>query len=288
MVSAVTRGAVSPSFVQAVAREYARVKNPGTGAFAKCVRAVKARGGAVSPSGVCAAAGRKKYGAKKFQAMAAAGRKNTGKPGGGPKKKSRMRPVGKRAAGIRRMVARANPVKKAADTYRNFHGRDPEVVIDVVETIHEHATLPGVGKLLKLVIAAIDGETMVTLKNFKGAILCMNEDADKMPQLFIRGGDQSVNVADFGIDPSNVHETEVLGAVTNVVYETRKDHLGESGGAGARHPHDHDFGHLKSVDLNDRRRKTGSRLPMAIYSTRNKLIDFAGGGYDLPEVGIRG
>jgi hypothetical protein len=27
---------------------------------------------------------------------------------------------------------------------------------------------------------------------------------------------------------------------------------------------------------------------MVIYDTRNKKLSFAGGGYDLPEVGIRG
>lgn len=45
------------------------------GRFAKCVESVEARGGAVDPRAVCAAAGRKKYGKKKFQQMAAAGRK---------------------------------------------------------------------------------------------------------------------------------------------------------------------------------------------------------------------
>src|SRR5271155_4763181 len=48
---------------------------PGKGAFKRCVEKVSARGGVRSPGGVCAAAGRKKYGARKFQAMAAAGRR---------------------------------------------------------------------------------------------------------------------------------------------------------------------------------------------------------------------
>lgn len=43
--------------------------------FEKCVKSVEARGGSYSPRGVCAAAGRKKYGKRKFQAMAEAGRK---------------------------------------------------------------------------------------------------------------------------------------------------------------------------------------------------------------------
>jgi hypothetical protein len=47
------------------------------GRFAKCVESVTARGGARDPRAVCAAVGRKKYGAKKFAAMARAGRKRT-------------------------------------------------------------------------------------------------------------------------------------------------------------------------------------------------------------------
>lgn len=45
------------------------------GRFPKCVESVEARGGAYDAKAVCAAAGRKKYGKKKFAAMAAAGRR---------------------------------------------------------------------------------------------------------------------------------------------------------------------------------------------------------------------
>jgi hypothetical protein len=48
--------------------------NPGTGAFERCVEAVSEKGGAYDPRAVCAAARRKKYGAKRFQSMALAGR----------------------------------------------------------------------------------------------------------------------------------------------------------------------------------------------------------------------
>jgi hypothetical protein len=49
--------------------------------FERCEESVRERGGARSPSGVCASAGRKAYGKKRFQEMAAAGRKrqNPGK-----------------------------------------------------------------------------------------------------------------------------------------------------------------------------------------------------------------
>lgn len=49
-------------------------KNPTKSRFEKCVESVEARGSAYSPRGVCAAAGRAKYGAKAFAKMAAKGR----------------------------------------------------------------------------------------------------------------------------------------------------------------------------------------------------------------------
>lgn len=53
--------------------------NPGalgkTGKFAKCVKAVELQGSAYDPRAVCAAAERRKYGKKKFQALVIAGRK---------------------------------------------------------------------------------------------------------------------------------------------------------------------------------------------------------------------
>lgn len=47
----------------------------GTGARFKAVAASAAKGGARNPAGVAAAVGRRKYGAKRFAAMAAAGRR---------------------------------------------------------------------------------------------------------------------------------------------------------------------------------------------------------------------
>lgn len=50
----------------------------GGGRFEKVKRSA-AKSGAKNPSGVAAAVGRKKYGKKKFEAMAAAGRKRAAK-----------------------------------------------------------------------------------------------------------------------------------------------------------------------------------------------------------------
>jgi hypothetical protein len=60
--------------IQTKIRELAsKAKNPT--AFDRCVESVTKKGTAVSPRGVCAAAGRKKYGKKKFQEMALAGKR---------------------------------------------------------------------------------------------------------------------------------------------------------------------------------------------------------------------
>jgi hypothetical protein len=243
-----------------IIREYGKVRNPGTGAFERCVKAVAARGSAYSPRGVCAAAGRKKYGSAGFQKLAAAGRRKAAAARSNPKPGRHPNTGRKR---------RSNPEEAAAERYRYFHGRDPETVRDVVTAIHKHGVLSGIGRLVSLKIAAVDGRNDVTLGFSPATSLAQNEGGT---QLYITGGDQSVKLGDFGIKAP--HEYEVLGAAKEVVYHTRKDHLVPEDGGEADYKHV--FG------------KHGSRLPLVLYDVRNRLLYLAGGGYELPEVGIRG
>lgn len=172
-------------------------------------------------------------------------------------------------------ASKRNPKKKsrrngdaaAAERYEYFHGREPGVVTDIETSIKTHATLSGIGKLVALFIdTPVTGpSTRVKLENFRGALLA--QDA-KGKQLYIEGGDQKVNLADFKVkDP---HERETLGYLAEVWYDTIKDHLGNSGGDAV---YKHRFGRNK---------------PVVVYDVMNKLLSLAGGGYDLPEVGIRG
>lgn len=64
------------------ARVVQKKGNPGApgSSFARCVSEVSEKGSTYDPRAVCAATGRKKYGAKKFQAMAQAGKKRAGNP----------------------------------------------------------------------------------------------------------------------------------------------------------------------------------------------------------------
>ncbi len=55
------------------------MKPGGGGKFAKCVKSVSRRKGVKDAKAICAAAGRKKYGAKKMAKWAAKGRKRAAK-----------------------------------------------------------------------------------------------------------------------------------------------------------------------------------------------------------------
>jgi hypothetical protein len=287
-------GRLSPEARGIIRREYAR--NP-SGAFDRCVKAVTAAGRVNDPRAVCAASERRR-------GLMNAGRKNAGWPlqrlpgrhGAGKTEKQfwlKVKPTGyknfflsagDRADYIRDFLRqykktdlklwsktvrrkRSNPEEAAAERYEYFHGHPPETVTDLEIPIKRHSTLSGVGKLIRLVIVSIDGKSEVTLSKFGGALLAQNE---KGTQLFIEGGNQGVNLKDFGI--TEPHENEILGAITEVWYDTVKTHL-QNGGDAIYH---HKFGKKKT------------RLPMAFYDVRNKLLAFAGGEYDMPDVGIRG
>ncbi len=156
-----------------------------------------------------------------------------------------------------------NGEESAAAFYEKTHGRAAERDTFVTEKLQEHTTLAGMGRLEELAIRTASGDT-VDLTGFKGAILAMNE---KGTQLFIKGGDQTVDLGDFDIEAT--HEMQVLGHLVSVVYHTRKDHLtAETGGKGS---YEHFFEKPR---------------PTVIYDTRNKLLTIAGGAYVLKDVGV--
>ncbi len=167
----------------------------------------------------------------------------------------------------KRKNSKGNPEVAAREGYRGFHGHESKKLTRVITPIHEHKYLAGLGDLRKLVIVTANKKYRVKVKFTKPyPLLSMNEDRT---QLFIDGGDQSVNVSDFGI--RNAHEKEVLGQLTDVYYFTTKDHLRpQDGGKAVYH---HKFGKIK---------------PTMVYDVRNKLIEFAGGGYTIPDEGIDG
>ncbi len=212
----------------------------------RCVKAVKKRGGAANAYAVCKAS-----------------------IGNGKVERFRIN-----------LGTRKNPEGAAADRYEYFHGRPAEKEFTFKTNVHRHKVLSGIGKLKALEIFSITGDRTVTLEHFKGALLAQDE---KGKQLYIAGGDQSVNLSSFGI--KNPHEHEILGSLVNVVYFTRKDHLMPEDGGTANYKHKFG-GERQTQEMLYAFGKKGSRLPMVGYDVRNKLLSIQGGGYEIPSEGI--
>lgn len=170
---------------------------------------------------------------------------------------------------------RNNPSTAAAEVFEEFQGRPSREVVTVAKKIHRHDHLAAAGELRKLKVKGVDGQTH-SISGFKGSLLCFNEQKN---QLFIEGGDQSINLEDYGI--RKPHELETLGKVLAVEYFTTKDHLGEDGGT-ATYAHrfrtTNENGKHVTVDV--------ARYPDLIYRVREAQMEFSGGSYFIRREGI--
>jgi hypothetical protein len=223
------------------------LKQSNPSAFDKCVADVTKRGGARDPRAVCGVAGRRKYGQAEMTARSVASRRK----------------------------AKRNPADGAVEVFEEFHGHAPDEIVTVEKKVHFHKHLAGAGELKRLVVKGIDGETH-TITGFKGAILAFNEEKN---QLFVEGGDQSMNLEDFGI--RHPHELETLGKIKHIDYFTTKDHLGDEGGEAT---YTHQF---RTTNQNGEHVVvTIARYPDLIYRVRDEQLEFSGGSYTIRAEGI--
>lgn len=168
-----------------------------------------------------------------------------------------------------------NPAAASAEVFEEFHGYAPSEIVTVTKHVHHHEHLAAAGKLVSLDVWGVD-ETGHKISGFKGAFLAFNETKN---QLFVEGGDQSIDLADFGID--SPHELETLGRLTDIGYQTNKTHLGDEGGE-AVYVH-------KFRTTNDKGRHVVvkiARYPDLIYDVRNEQLLFSGGSYEILREGI--
>ena len=173
----------------------------------------------------------------------------------------------------RKRARKRNPSSDAAAVYEEFHGRPSSEVVTVTEKIHYHKNLAALGELRTLIVQARDG-ARVTLTRFKKAILCTNEAKN---QLFVRGGDQSVDLQSFGI--RTAHEIETLGRVVELAYFTTKDHLGDEGGTAL-------YFHVAGETNENGKRKMAGWGPDLIYHTVDERLEFSGGSYTIRAEGV--
>jgi HNH endonuclease len=156
-----------------------------------------------------------------------------------------------------RRKARGNPVDAARDLAEAFHGRSAGEVIEVIEELEEHGVLADLGRLNEIVIR----KPKRTIRFDKNTRLASSEGGT---QLFIVGGDQSVDLGAFP-DVNQAKETVVLGEAESITYTTAKFHLGEEDKESG--PYQHEFA------------EEGGTRPLVIYDTRNQLLSLAGGSY---------
>ena len=248
--------------------------------FDRCVKAVKKKGGAVSPYAVCART--------RNAALPYPGALRLASPDATPKAIAAAK-RGLRSGQFGSLPRRKNPADKAAEAFREFTGRDSTETIKVTKQIHFHHHLFEVGKLRKLVIETVDGRYRVTLSKMGGAILAANEAAildslqngRKLTQLFVEGGDQQVDLRQFGIDPKNAHELETLGRATLIDYHQVKDHLGDEGGDAT---YRHKFRQTRIGDRHVTLRV--AKYPDVIYRVLDEQLEFSGGSYEIRAEGI--
>ena len=259
---------------------------PGKGKFARCVESVSGRGGVSDPRAVCAKSIAGKRGRTRGR-VNAKGTRLTAKEraliGAGQKLAlAKVVPVGL----LLNKGKKKNPAGRTAEeAFRDFHGRDPEEIIDFdVPAGSKASMLPrktsGIGDLIELDIRVprdrhVSGAQYVKLANFGE---CWLTEHPRMKQLYVEGGDQSVDLEQFGLDESDPHEWEYLGELVRCVYFTRKDHLGKDGGEANYH---HRFG------KNELTLKKTELIKVA-YHVPDEQLWFIGGGYEIPSEGIDG
>lgn len=203
--------------------------------FDRCVKEVKARGGAKNAYAVCKAA----------------------------------------------LKGKRNPAQASAEAFEEFHGHPSGEIVTVKKKVHRHVHLAAAGQLEALRIRPVNKALAVrTLQGFgEECLLAFNE---KKNQLFVEGGDQSLDRAElkrFGI--THPHELETLGKLVGVDYFTTKSHLGTEGGEAV---YDH---HFRMTNQNGKHVIVKiSRYPDVIYRVLDEQIEFSGGSYSIRAEGI--
>jgi hypothetical protein len=172
-----------------------------------------------------------------------------------------------------------NPASEAIEAYTDFHGQEPSEMVKVTTQVHFHRHLAGAGDLKFLVIDTPNGKFRVTLKFTKGTLLAFNE---KRNQLFVEGGDQSVDLRLFGIDLNDSHELETLGKATKIGYFTTKVHLAEEDGGTAVYEHKFRMTNQDGQHVTVRI----ARYPDVIYRVLDEHLEFSGGSYKILPEGI--
>lgn len=179
--------------------------------------------------------------------------------------KRTKRPTVKQGA---RRTKRRNPgdIEQAAAMSEAFHGRPAHRVRTVDEQNDSPKVLAELGALRKFTVETPHGD-LVELKFGKGVKLAANP---KSHQLYIVGGDQSVDLEALDMGDEAEKDHAYLGEVARVLYHTKKGF--------------HDF---EPIDYDHEFGEEGGRRPRLNYDCINSRLYVTGGSYTIEPEGIR-
>lgn len=162
-----------------------------------------------------------------------------------------------------RNAYRDNPASDAAALYESWTGEPSTHETIVEETIYEHGHLTDLARLVAFKLRGVRGQLKFTDPSTR---LCSSESGR---QLYIRGGDQQIDLDDFNsatrrpVDPTK--DSVVLGEIEYVYYSAKKPFLGGE--------------HKRTGVYKHRLGEESGNRPVLIYDTRAGLLSISGGSY---------
>lgn len=155
----------------------------------------------------------------------------------------------------------------AAAMYASFHGRESGETLRYHEEEQYEDSLAVLGEMVELKVATLTKKDVVI--DFTGCktVLACNESGD---QLYLVGGDQSIDLAALGFTGDKAKKTTVaLGTAYELTYRTEKG-----------------FDKFKLTDYYHEIGEETGFQPIAIYNTLNQSLEIAGGEYKIKPEGI--
>lgn len=155
-----------------------------------------------------------------------------------------------------------NPEGAAAALSEAWHGRPAKTATDVIDKVHYHGVLTDLGRLKEITVMVTERKGQKIFFDAQTRLA----SSENGKQLYVVGGDQSLDLKALGIDGEEAEkDCVVVGEVHSIVYVTAKQHLGKADKETG--PYEHELG------------EDGGIMPILIYDTLNKQIGFAGGSY---------
>jgi len=171
----------------------------------------------------------------------------------------------------RAMERRGNPESDAAALYETFHGAPSTETLELTQDIHYHSHLTVLGDLVELKVNTFTGKQATisfSADDPEGSTkLCSNEAGT---QLYIEGGDQSLDLPALGFNRAQANRDSVaVGVLFELTYRAKKE-----------------FQKFKLTDYYHGLGEETGYEPILNYDTMNMALSVSGGEYKVKAEGI--